>query len=315
MRNQEKYNIDIVRNLLKENDIILLENDYVDAKTKMLCLDSEGYYIYVVLSNFLSRHGIGRRFDKSNAHTINNINHYLTLNNVHFKCISNIFNNANENLDFECLLCGEKVSMPWRNVNKNDNTNRNHVVCPNCDGRTESIHALVLKQMFKHYYPDTIEEDKSYTNPITNKICPTDIVNHRLKIAIEIQSQWHDFEDIKIKDKMKKEYWISKGYDFYDPDIRDYSILEMCQLFFDIDVIPNWINYKYSNKLNIKEIQKLLDNGTIISEIAIMLGVDKHRIYDAIYNKKLFYPKDYKYKNAVKKEYILQESSETTGCV
>ena len=67
--------------------------------------------------------------------------------------------------------------------------------------------------------------------------------------------------------------------------------------------------------LNIKEIQKLLDNGTIISEIAIMLGVDKHRIYDEIYNKKLFYPKDYKYKNAVKKEYILQESSETTGYV
>ena len=315
MRNQEKYNIDIVRNLLKENDIILLENDYVDAKTKMLCLDSEGYYIYVVLSNFLSRHGIGRRFDKSNAHTINNINHYLTLNNVHFKCISNIFNNANENLDFECLLCGEKVSMPWRNVNKNDNTNRNHVVCPNCDGRTESIHALVLKQMFKHYYPDTIEEDKSYTNPITNKICPTDIVNHRLKIAIEIQSQWHDFEDIKIKNKMKKEYWISKGYDFYDPDIRDYSILEMCQLFFDINEIPEWINYEYSNKINIKEIQKLLNDGLTIIDIAKQLDINKHRIYDAIYNNKLYYPKDYNYKNAVKKEYILQESSETTGYV
>ena len=304
-----------MRNLLKENDIILLENDSVDAKTKMLCLDSEGYYIYVVLSNFLSRHGIGRRFDKSNAHTINNINHYLTLNNVHFKCVSNILNNANENLDFECLLCREKVSMPWRNVNKNDNTNRNHVVCPNCDGRTESIHALVLKQMFKHYYPDTIEEDKSYTNPITNKICPTDIVNHRLKIAIEIQSQWHDFEDIKIKDKMKKEYWISKGYDFYDPDIRDYSILEMCQLFFDINEIPEWINYEYSNKINIKEIQKLLNDGLTIIDIAKQLDINKHRIYDAIYNNKLYYPKDYKYKNAVKKEYILQESSETTGYV
>ena len=78
------------KNKIKKKKITLLENDYVDVKTKMLCLDSEGYYIYVVLSNFLSRHGIGRRFDKSNDYTINNINHYLTLNNVHFKCISNI---------------------------------------------------------------------------------------------------------------------------------------------------------------------------------------------------------------------------------
>lgn len=305
MRNQDKYNIDNVRNLLKENNIKLLEDKYIDVKTKMLCLDNEGYYVYIILSNYLSRKSIGKRFDKTNDYTICNINHYLQLNNVHFKCISDRFNNANEYLDFECLLCGEKVSTPWRNVNKSDNKNRSHVICPNCDGRTESIHALVLKQMFTHYYPDTIEEDKSYISPVTNKICPTDIVNHRLKIAIEIQSQWHDFKDIKTKDKMKKNYWISNGYSFYDPDIRDYSVLEMCQLFFDIDEIPEWVNYEYSNKINIKEIQKLLNEGLTIIDIAKQLDINKHRIYDAIYNNKLYYPKNYKYKNAVKREYIL----------
>ena len=31
--------------------------------SKMLCVDSEGYYIYIVLSNYLTRNGIGRRFD------------------------------------------------------------------------------------------------------------------------------------------------------------------------------------------------------------------------------------------------------------
>ena len=159
--------------------------------------------------------------------------------------------------------------------------------------------------MFLHYYPDTSIEDKSYINPKTNKICPTDIVNHRLKIAIEVQSQWHDFEDIKIKDENKKKYWISNGYKFYDPDIRNYSILDMCKIFFDINSIPDWINYEYSNKLNIKKIQYLLDNGKILSEISNELNIDKHRIYDAIYDKKIFYPKNYKYNYAVKKEYIL----------
>ena len=303
--NQDKYNIDNVRLLLNTNNIILLENKYIDVKTKMLCLDSDGYYVYIVLSNFLSRNGIGRRFDKSNNHTINNINHYLKINNVHFQCISEKFNNANEYLYFKCMSCGEIVKSSWKNVNKNDNQSRTHVICPNCDGRNESIHALVLKQLFLYYYPDSIVEEKSYINPNTNKICPTDIVNHRLKIAIEIQSQWHDFDQIKIKDMLKKEYWISRGYDFYNPDIRDYSILEMCQIFFDIKSIPSWVNYNYSNKLNIKEIQELLNEGFIVTEIAKKLNVDKHRIYDAIYSKKIFYPKNYKYHNAVKKEHIL----------
>ena len=305
MCNQDKYNIDNVRELLFNKGIVLLENKYVDGKTKMLCKDKDGYFIYIVLNNFLHRNGIGRRFDKSNDYTIQNINHYLKLNNIHFYCISEKYINANENLIFKCLLCNDIVYSPWKNVNKNDNVSRSHIICPNCDGRTESLHALILKQMFLHYYPDTSIEDKSYINPKTNKICPTDIVNHRLKIAIEVQSQWHDFEDIKIKDENKKKYWISNGYKFYDPDIRNYSILDMCKIFFDINSIPDWINYEYSNKLNIKKIQYLLDNGKILSEISNELNIDKHRIYDAIYDKKIFYPKNYKYNYAVKKEYIL----------
>lgn len=305
MRNQDKYNINNVRQILFKNGITLIDNKYIDVKTKMLCMDSEGYYIYIILSNFLSRHGVGRRFDKSNDYAIENINHYLEINNIHFKCISEKFHNANDPLTFKCLLCGEEVITPWRNVNKNDKANRTHVFCPNCDGRNESIHALVLKQLFLHNHPDTVVEDRAFINTNTGKACPTDIVNHRLKIAIEIQSQWHDFEDIKLKDKMKKSYWLSRGYDFYDPDIRDYSILDMCKLFFNIDSIPEYVNYDYSNKLNLKEIQSMLNNGNVVTEIASKLNVDKHRIYDAIHNKKLFYPKNYKYNYAIKQEYIL----------
>lgn len=305
MRNQDKYNIDNVRDLLKKYNITLLETKYIDAKTKMLCMDSDGYYVYIVLSNFLDRGSIGKRFDKSNNHTINNVNHYLELNNVHFKCISENYNNASEYLLFKCSLCGCVIKSRWRNVNKSDNPSRTRVKCTNCDGRNESIHALVLKQMFLHYYPDTILEDKSYVNPCTGKICPTDIVNHRLKIAIEIQSQWHDFADIKAKDKLKKNYWILRGYKFYSPDIRDYSILEMCRLFFDIESVPDWINYDYSNKLNIKKIQGLLDRGLVVTEVAEQLGIDKHRIYDAIHSKKVFYPKEYKYRSSIKSEYTL----------
>lgn len=315
MRNQDKYNIDNVRKLLLKGNIILLEAKYINVKTKMLCMDSDGYYIYIVLSNYLGRNGIGRRFDKTNDFSIININHYLEINNVHFECISPKFISANDELIFKCKKCNELVFTPWRNVNKNDNHSRNHIICKNCDGRLESLHALVLKQMFLHYYPDTSVEDKSYRSKITNKICPTDIVNHRLKIAVEIQSQWHDFEDIKIKDSMKKDFWMSKGYKFYAPDIRNYTILEMCQLFFDIDRIPDWINFEYSNKLNLKRVQELLNEGLSVPEVAENMEVDKHRIYDALHSNKLYYPKNYKNINLIKNfNNKSQGSSETTGC-
>lgn len=302
MRNQDKYNTINVGAILKKDGFFLMD-EYVDAKTKMLCKDNEGYYIYIVFSNYLSRHGIGRRFDKSNDLSIQNINHYLENNKIPFTCVSKEYTSSTTPLDFKCNRCGNIVSIKWHNINKNDNTNRYHIVCNNCDGRNESLHASILKQMFLHYYPNTTVEDQSYRSPITKRICPTDIVNHSLKIAIEIQSQWHDFEDIKIKDKMKKDFWINKGYQFYDPDIRDYSILEMCQLFFDIDKIPEWVDYSYSNKLNIKEIQEMLNNYTVV-EIANELSINPHRIYDAIYSKKIFYPSNYKYKNIIKQEYI-----------
>lgn len=304
MRNQDKYNTDNVRVILEKDGFFVMD-EYVDAKTKILCKDNDGYYIYIILSNYLTRHGIGRRFDKSNDYSIVNINLYLQKQRLQFECISEKYESSTSLLDFKCNRCCDIIQTPWRNVNKNDKSNRNHIICPNCDGRNESVHASVLKQMFVHYYPDTITEDKTYVNPITNKICPTDIVNHRLKIAVEIQSQWHDFDDIKRKDKMKKQFWLDKGYTFYDPDIRDYSILEMCKLFFDIEELPPWINYELGKKLNIKKIQEMLNKNITILNIAKCLDINPHRIYDAIHSKKLFYPKNYKYINTVKPEYIL----------
>lgn len=199
-------------------------------------------------------------------------------------------------LDFKCINCNTVFQQSWFNISRiRNNSNRNGLVCPKCGGKTESIHALVLKQVFMHEHSDTNIEDKSCINPNTNKIMPTDIVNHNLKIAIEIQSQWHDFEDQKAKDKIKKNYWLNRGYKFYAPDIRNYTILQMIQLFFpNIDKIPEYINFDYSNKINIVKIQEMLNKGVFIGDISKELNINIHRIYDAIYSNKLFYPDGYK---------------------
>lgn len=171
---------------------------------------------------------------------------------------------------------------------------RNIMCCPNCDKNTESVHALVLKQIFKHYYPDTIEEECSCINPNTQRVMPTDIVNHRLKIAIEVQGQYHKMDSQKERDIIKKQFWQSKNYSFYDYPIDGISVLSYIQYFFpDIREIPNWVDFNYNSKLNIIEIQKLLDAGYKVKEIADILLINVHRIYDALHNGNLIYPEEY----------------------
>ena len=274
------------------------EEDFCGVTTSsMLCHDKDGYKYDLVYDSTLR--GVKPRVvAKCNPYVIYNINNFLKIHGKEFTCISEAkeYQSKKSMLTFVCNRCGLELKRSWSNIlrpRKNYETVA-CINCDNCDGRTESLHALILKQVFTHFYPDTIEEDLSCINPRTGKPMPTDIVNHRLKIAIEVQSQWHDFEDRKWRDILKKDYWISRGYDFYDPDIRDYTPLEMCQLFFDINELPSFINFDYKNKINIKEAQDMLNSGKSVRDIADALNISIHRIYDALYSKKLVYPEDYK---------------------
>lgn len=281
----------------KGYNLIIDEKDYKGITlTDLICTDELGYK-YSVKYDAIMRGKKSETFHPCNPFVLFNINHFLELQQMPFECISENFDYAYNDLDFKCKRCGNIIHKSWRYINKkgmkNGKPRKGVLNCPNCDERLESVHALVLKQMFLHYYPDTITEDKTYRNPLTNKIAPTDIVNHRLKIAIEVQSQWHDFPDIQIKDKLKKEFWVNNGYKFYALDIRDYTILEMCQVFFDVKEIPDYINFEYSNKLNLKVAQQNLDSGLSVLDTADKMNVSAHRIYDALGCNKLHYPDKY----------------------
>lgn len=290
-----KYTLNDVISILDSYNLKLVDSKEktISGNTKLLCLDNDGYYVYVKLYSLITKGTIGEKIHPSNNYSIMNINHFLEIHNCNFTCISEKYVNRTSNLEFICLKCSEHVITTWHRIGKTDNPSRQHIICPKCGGRLESLHALVLKQMFMHYYPDSSLEDRSCINPMTNKVMPTDIVNHRLKIAIEIQSQWHDNDYSRIKDSIKKDYWLNQNYNFYALDIREYSVLDMCKIFFDVTELPDFITYEYSNKINVKEIQSLLDEGYSILDISDKLNLNSHRLYDAIQHKKIFYPSSY----------------------
>lgn len=220
-----------------------------------------------------------------------------TITENEYECISDTYINNHSPLLFIHNKCGMKFSTNWtlfRGVTENGKHTRG-TRCPFCQSkRLESVHAIVLKQLFLKYKPGTIIEDGSCINPNTNFSLPTDIVDHENKMAIEIQSEFHDRVYQKEKDKIKRNYWIQREYDFYAIDIRDYSVIDMVQLFFkDITRIPSWVNFDFSNKTDITMIQNYLDNGMSVVEISNTTGIPYNTINNLCGKGKVEKPEGY----------------------
>lgn len=286
--------------------------DYIEnfSNEKIIIKDKTNY-IYHCWFFDLIQGKIPEKFGLSNKYTIYNINVYLELNNrFDYRCISDFseYKGNNKDLRFIHIPCKTEfyaslVEMQGKTLNKN----KYYKQCPTCNkNKTESIHASVLKQVFLKELLGTVCEDKSCRNPKTNYILPTDIVNHNLKIVIEIQSGFHDKERQKEKDEIKKNFWINKGYDFFAIDIRDYTILEMIQIFFPyIKEIPKYINYNFSNCIDFNEVQKYLDYGYSIAEIAKKLNIKPSSINGLINRKVICLPDSY-YKNILHRNPIVR---------
>lgn len=316
------YNL-IVDRLVKNNLKPLFTEDEYRGICDTVGVVQNGFgYRATFKSWFVEKKCEPEWFHKSNPYTIENINLFLQNDTCgEYVCISNTYTDEDSEL---CILhkkCNRVFEATWFNLRRKPSEvepSRHGTRCPYCTGlRSQSLHALVLKQLFKKLRDGTVIEDKSCVNPLTNWIMPTDIVNHKEKIVIEIQSWWHDFEDQQIKDEIKKKYWESRGYKVYTPDIRHYSVLEMSQLFFpDLQEIPSWVVYDFEEKLNVDIAQGLLNRGLSVSEVAEEMGVSYGRVSSAIYDKRLYYPDNYKNKHLIKQKHINQQVTvQTAGCV
>lgn len=248
--------------------------------------DDKGYY-YKVYWSAICKNIFPAKFYNSNPYIIQNINRFLEIErNGEYICTSQTYTGNNKPIEIKHISCGKTftTTLVAMQGKQNSNGSRYYKTCPYCRPfLIESIHACVLKQVFLHEYPDTVVEDPSCINPNTKRKLPTDIVNHKLKIAVEIQSDYHDYEEKKKLDLIKKTFWIEKGYDFYALDIRDYKVLEMVQVFFPtINTIPDYVDYNFSKPSNPKEVQILLNQGLTIREVSERLNIKNYIIHNMV---------------------------------
>ena len=291
--NQNKYYSQITKNQVLEaieNMGLELLIDFpeksINSQTFHVC-DKKGYK-YITTWTLLKQKHEPLKYSPNNPYSIENIN--ILLNEIRdgeYYCpLNQEYKGNTEDLVFIHKPCNTSfisnlAAMQGKYIRGHY---KYYKSCRFCyPEKIESTHASVLKQIFLHEYPDTETEEKSCVNPNTGRILPTDIVNHDLKIAIEIQSEYHDNPDKQKLDKIKKDFWINKKYRFYTPDIRDYSVIEMIQLFFpNINKIPSYIDYHYSDKVDYHKIQIELDTGKTVKEVTSLLNLSPHCIHNAV---------------------------------
>jgi len=306
-----RLSLDVINEKLKSMGLYLV-NSYLDkpiTEGRFAVRDEIGYCYMVYWTSIYKGH-MPEKYHPNNPYTIQNINLFLKLErDGEYECISSNYERNNLPLEFKHKKCGNVfvstlTAMQGKKIGLT--SDKYYKNCPKCYRLAyESHHASTLKQIFMHEYPDTSIEDKSCINPNTNYPLPTDIVNHRLKLAIEIQSSWHDEKSKKELDQIKSKYWIDRGYSFYSLDIRDCSIIDMIQCFFPhIHQIPSYVDMHFADKLDYKKIQSLLDSGKTVKETASILNIPTYRIHNIIYSGMVELPLESKRKAGQQKSLV-----------
>jgi len=83
----------------------LLSNQYLNARSKLIIQDNEGYKYNLtfatIVQNYKRKQDFSK-FDSRNIFTIENINLWLSINNIKYKLLSNKYSNIKDYLLWEC---------------------------------------------------------------------------------------------------------------------------------------------------------------------------------------------------------------------
>ena len=222
---------------------------------------------------------------------------------------SNTYSKTSQEYYFICENCGESFLKGLSHI-RNEG-----VFCNDCVMlQIESKMASALKQVFKHEYPDTIWEANLGAKFKSN--LPYDIYVPTLNLIVECQSEYHDKEDQKKKDIIKKSYAIKNGYKFIEIDHRDYeNVLDAIQVFFPhIKELPEYIKFFEGSTRNwdLEKVQWYLDNTELTyNDIANKIGINSWNISNAVHNGLLINNR-LKIKWDVRKAQILLDTTEMT---
>lgn len=89
-----------------------LMSEFTNIKNKHDVIDKDGYKYYVNLAGFAYNTYKPTRFSQDNIYTIDNIKHYIVLNDIDCELLSDKYINNTTDLEWRCH-CGKHFACPW----------------------------------------------------------------------------------------------------------------------------------------------------------------------------------------------------------
>jgi hypothetical protein len=113
-----KYTLQQVKNKLKEKELYMIENEYINSKTKFDIVDKEGYKYKISFNEYIQFHKQLDKFSIYNPFTIENIKIWSKINGYKNKILSTEYKSSSQKLIFTCEECGkpyETTFLEFRN--------------------------------------------------------------------------------------------------------------------------------------------------------------------------------------------------------
>lgn len=111
----QKLDFEHVYNIYKEHNLKLLDKEYKNNHTPMVCETCEGYTVQICLGNLQTGQSY-YLFHASNPYTINNIKLFLKKSNSKIKLLSREYKDNLSLLDFECIECNSRFARNWSKI-------------------------------------------------------------------------------------------------------------------------------------------------------------------------------------------------------
>lgn len=106
--------IEEVKKIIKDKPYTMIDKTFTKLSDGFIAVTDDGYYVFVNRNN-VYKNTNPKIFDKSNPYTVNNINHYLQINNWGTRLISKEYVNNSQKLLW-CCECGNQFERSWNHV-------------------------------------------------------------------------------------------------------------------------------------------------------------------------------------------------------
>lgn len=120
----EKYTLYDANKIFKKNELFLIENEYIDCKTKMKAKTKDGYFVSKSLDDVLNKENTLLNtkdnycpISKFNPYSIQNIKKFIVINNIDLELLSTEYKGRKNPLKFIDKL-GYLYDNSWDDLNK-----------------------------------------------------------------------------------------------------------------------------------------------------------------------------------------------------